>query len=153
MRPFVIAAALVVATTLGLPSFAGAQDPPPPPNPPQDVAVPRGSSAPPASAPAASQERRGSVRAPERAGERPERVETPQQSPPAPQAVVKQEVAAPRSVNESAEATAGADEQRAERRGSVRQPPSNEGSSIYDRAVPRSEVPPTRTTVVHSYPY
>jgi hypothetical protein len=76
-------------------------------------------------------------------------VEAPQDPQPEAQAVVKEEVAAPRT----ATANAVAEEQGGQRRGSVRQPPNDPGSRTYDRAVPRSEVPPTRQAVVYSHPH
>jgi len=54
----------------------------------------------------------------------------------------------------AASAEAADEDQRGQRRGSVRQPPDDRGSRTRDRAVPRAEAPPSRrTTIVRSYPY
>jgi hypothetical protein len=94
------------------------------------------------------------VRAPERAAERPVKVDAPDAAP-SPRNVTTDSVAVPRG---SAEAGNGAsrddDDQRGQRRGSVRQPPNDDGRRTRDRAVARREAPPpTRTTVVRGYPY
>jgi hypothetical protein len=65
-----------------------------------------------------------------------------------------EEAAVPRPVAASAEASADNEEQRGQRRGSVRQPPDDRGSRTRERAVPRSEAPPPpRTTIIRNYPY
>jgi hypothetical protein len=155
MRPFVIAAAFIVATGALAPSRAAAQNPdsPPPPATTQDVAVPRGSAPPPptpAPAPAAS-ERRGSVRAPQRAVDRPSRTETPASEPRVD--VPAGPSAASRASSTASAAAEDAEEQRERRRGSVRQPPQDRGSRSGDRAVARGSVPPPTRTVVRNYPY
>jgi hypothetical protein len=162
---FVIAAAGLMAALLLAPSQAAAQDPdtsPPPPGPPAEVAVPRAQEppqvapapAPPPEPPRVAEERRGAVRAPERTAERPVRQDAPGEAP-LPRKVITEDVAAPRSTSATAETPRAADDQRGQRRGSVRQPPSDGGGSrARDRAVPRvAAPPPRRTTVVRSYPY
>ena len=160
MRPLVIAASVLTAALLFMPSNLAAQDPdtsPPPPGRPADVAVPR-TQEPPARAPEAptpvAEERRGAVRAPERAVDRPVRADLPDERP-SPRKVITEDVATPRPEAATADAVTAADEQRSQRRGSVRQPPSGDrGGRTRERAVPRSEAPPPpRTTIVRSYPY
>jgi hypothetical protein len=164
MRPLLIAASTLMAASLFVPSHAAAQDPdtsPPPPGRPADLAVPRAGEpsqvVPPPPAPEpprVAEERRGAVRAPERTAERPARVDAPGEGP-SPRKVITEDVAAPRAATATAETPRAADDQRGQRRGSVRQPPRDgDASRPRDRAVPRVEAPrPPRTTVVRSSPY
>jgi hypothetical protein len=148
-----------------VPAFAQDPEPPPPPTPPSSRAQDR----------PAVHERRGEVRAPraegrvpenraseadgrrnrvpERAVERPVRVADADAAPSRREITSVDEGAARRTVA-SAEASPSADDQ-GQRRGAVRRPPSGgSGSRSGDRAVPRSQAPPpSRTTVVRSYPY
>jgi hypothetical protein len=134
-------------------SAAAAQDPdtsPPPPGRPEQAAVPRA----PDSQPAA-QERRGSVRAPERAVERPVRVDQPASVSPPRTSATTAGAAVPRSASTASDEARGEDEQRGQRRGSVRQPPNDNDGRLRtrDRAVARRAPPPPSRVVVRGYPY
>jgi PEGA domain len=165
MRPLVTATVLAIATGMFAPSPTAAQNPEQS-SPPQEVAVPRRSPPPPAAPapapapPPSTQERRGSARAPERAVERPERAEQPtreraverpvRSEPPAERPAEKKAVVsdnpAPTPAAAATDSNPRAEEQRGERRGAVRRPPSD-GVSTGDRAVVRRDgPPPTRTS-------
>jgi PEGA domain-containing protein len=154
----VVVAASYLAASVFLASPLAAQEPEPPPPPAQaDVAVKRsteparvpGANRSPAAARGRDAEPAPDVsRAPDRAVERPAREVRIDAAPP-PREVVS-DSGARSAASVSAEATA--DDQRAQQRGAVRRPPTNEGGRTVDRAVPRSSVP-TQTRIVRTHPH